>query len=364
MPAKKKSTQKKTSTSLKKQPTSSPSVVKASLSIRRFFDWRKSLQPQTPHKSFRRTYQRDYIRALELPSYVGFTAEVWRTLWRYKATFGMLIAVYAVLSGLLVGLASQPMYVQLSELLRSTGGEVFGGNIGKLGEAGVLLMTGLSGGINANLTEAQQLISVLLILFTWLTTVWLLRAFLAGHTPRLQDGLYNAGAPVIPTFLLALLLFVQLIPAAIALIGISAAIPTGLISQGVEAMLFWTVVLLLMVLSVYFITSTLFALIVVTLPGMYPLQALKTAHELVIGRRLRIMLRIIWVAVTILCIWVLILIPTILFDAWLKGIVPAIEWLPIVPVMLLLVSSASVVWAASYIYLLYRKVVDDGTAPA
>lgn len=285
-------------------------------------------------------------------------------LWRYKVTFGMLVATYAVLSGVLVGLASQGMYSQLSELLRSTGSEVFQGNTGKMGEAGVLLATGLTGGINADLTDAQQLMSVMLMLFTWLTTVWLLRAFLAGHTPRLRDGLYNSGAPAIPTFLLSLVLFVQLIPAAIAIIGISAAIPTGLINQGIEAMLFWVVVLLLIVLSLYFVTSTLFALIVITLPGMYPLHALKTAHELVIGRRLRIMLRIIWVAVTMLFVWVMTLIPIILFDAWIKGVLPAIEWLPVVPGALLLASSASVVWIASYIYLLYRRVVDDDTAPA
>lgn len=364
MPTKKKVDQKKKPVSPKKKQARGVETKKKSSPIHRFLEWRKSLQPRTPHKSFRRTYQRDYVRPLELPGYLGFTIEVWRTLWRYRATFSVLIAMYAVLSGALVGLASQSMYSQLSELLRSTGGEIFQGNAGKVGEAGILLVTGLSGGINANLTEAQQLMSIILILFTWLTTVWLLRAFLAGHTPRFRDGLYNSGAPVVPTFLLSLLLLVQLIPAAIAAIGISAATPTGLINQGIEAMLFWTVVLLLMVLSVYFITGTLFALIVVTLPGMYPLRALKTANELVIGRRVRIMLRILWVGATILVALALTLIPIILFDAWLKGMFPAIEWLPIVPVALLLASSASVVWLATYIYLLYRKVVDDDSAPA
>lgn len=354
----------KKSVSAKKKQYQKKQTVKTHGLFHRFLQWKDSVRSRTPHKSFRRTYRRDYVRSLEVPGYVSFTAEVWRTLWRYKVTFGSLIAVYAVVSGVLVGFASQGMYSQLSELLRSTGGEVFEGNIGKLGEAGVLLMTGLSGGLNANLTEAQQLMSGILILFTWLTTVWLLRAFLAGHTPGLRDGLYNSGAPVIPTFFLSILLLLQLIPAAIATIGISAAIPTGLIDQGVEAMLFWVVVLLLVVLSMYMISGTLFAMIVVTLPGMYPLHALKTANELVVGRRLRIMLRIVWMVIIVLLSLAVTIIPIILADAWIKGVFSAIEWVPVVPIALLFVSSASVVWMAAYIYLLYRRVVDDDSAPA
>lgn len=326
--------------------------------------WRASLRPLSPHKSFRRTYRRDYARSLELPGYIAFTASVWQTLWRYKSVFIPLVILYGLVSGLLVGLASQGTYTQISSLIRETSGDIFEGNMGKIGEAGVLLIAGISGGINPSMSEAQQLMSAFLALMAWLITVWLLRAYLAGHTPRMIDGLYNAGAPIVPTILLALLLMVQLIPAAIAAIGISAAIPAGLVDQGIESMLFWAVVFLLMLLSLYWLTSTFIALVVVTLPGMYPLRALKAAHELVVGRRLKIVLRMVWLAVVTLLAWAVVLIPVIIVDAWLKGYVPAIEWLPIVPVSLLIASSLSVVWAASYIYLLYRKVVDDDAAPA
>ena len=330
----------------------------------RLNNWRNNLKPRNPHQSFRRTYQRDYVRSLELPGYFAFAAYVGRTLWKYKKTFGMLVLVYALTSGVLVGMASQSTYSQLSEMIRTTSGDLFAGNAGKVGEAGLLLGAGLAGGINPNLGEAQQLLSGLLVLLAWLTTVWLLRAFLAGHTPRLLDGFYNSGSPLVPTIMLSLLLMLQLVPAALAAIGISAAMPTGLISEGVEAMLFWTVALLLVVLSLYWVTSTLIALVVVTLPGMYPLHALKTAHELVVGRRLRIVLRIVWLFVFTLVMWALIMIPIILIDSWLKGVWQAVSWVPIVPFALLFASSASVVWAASYIYLLYRKVVDDDAAPA
>jgi hypothetical protein len=58
------------------------------------------------------------------------------------------------------------------------------------------------------------------------------------------------------------------------------------------------------------------------------------------------------------------MVPIILLDTWIKGMLPAIEWLPVVPVALLVMSTLTVVWVASYVYILYRKVVDDDAAPA
>jgi len=129
-------------------------------------------------------------------------------------------------------------------------------------------------------------------------------------------------------------------------------------------MLFWIVAGMLGLLSLYWMMSTFIALIVVTLPGMYPFQAIKTAGDLVIGRRFRILLRIIWMAITVIVAWVLVMIPVILFDTWLKGLWPAIQGLPIIPFVLLGLGSLTIVWSASYVYLLYRKVVADDAEPA
>ena len=330
----------------------------------RLWEWRKSLQPRSPHQSFHWTRRRDYARSLELPGYIAFTTYVWRTLWRRRDTFVWMVLVYTLLSGLLVGLASQTTYTQLGDLLRSTSGDIFQGNIGQIGQAGLLFAAAMSGGINPDLSDSQQLISGLLALLMWLTTIWLLRAYMAGSKPTFRDGIYNAGAPIIPTVLVGIVLVVQLIPVALASIAISAALPTGFVNQGVEAMLFWTVMVLLGLLSLYWMTSTFIALVVVTLPGVYPFHALKTANELVVGRRLRVVLRIVWLLFITTLFWAVVMIPVILFDAWIKGVLPALQWVPVVPVILLVISASSVVWIASYIYLLYRKVVDDTAAPA
>lgn len=322
------------------------------------------LLARRPHRSFRRTRHRDYIRTLKLPGYWAFTGYVRRVFWQQKKIFLWLVLLYGILTALLMGLASQDTYTQLSEALRDTGGGIFQGSWGEIGKAGLLLGTGIMGSLNDEPTDLQRLYAILLALMAWLTTIWLLRAILADKYPKLRDGLYNASAPFLSTFLVSLVLIVQLLPIALAAIGFSAAAASGLLDGGVEAMLFWVVASLMTALSLYWITTTLIALVVVTLPGMYPMQAIKTAGDLVIGRRVRILLRLLWVMMINVVFWVVTMVPIILFDTWLKGLLPAIVWLPIVPVSLLVVESFVVVWTAGYIYLLYRKVVDDDAAPA
>jgi hypothetical protein len=316
------------------------------------------------HHSFQRTRRRDYVRSLELPGYFSFTKYVGSTIWEYRKTLFFLAVLYSVLTVLMVGIASQDLYSTASNTLNATSGDFFNGVLGQIGKSGLLFLTAASGGLSQTLTEAQQVYAGVITLLTWLTTVWLLRNLLAGHKVKLRDGLYSAGAPIVSTFMVALVFIVQLLPLALAVIGYSAASATGLLAGGVEAMLFWIVALLLAVLSAYWITSTFFALIIVTLPGMYPYQALKTASDLVIGRRLRILLRLVWMVFVTIIAWAIVMIPVIILDSWIKSIWSAISGFPTVPLVLLILGAVTIIWVSSYVYLLYRKVVDDDTNPA
>jgi hypothetical protein len=58
------------------------------------------------------------------------------------------------------------------------------------------------------------------------------------------------------------------------------------------------------------------------------------------------------------------MIPAIMFDSWIKSVWPAITWMPIIPIMLLVLSTITVIFVAGYVYLLYRKVVEDEAEPA
>jgi len=317
----------------------------------------KAFLERRPHRSFRLTRRRDYVRPLELPGNIAFTHEVNRTLWGYRKTFLLLAVVYALLYGLLVGVQSQDTFTVLSESLGQVGPEISGGEWGALEQAGGLLLTIATAGIGTEMTEVQQIFSVFVFLLVWLTTVWLLRNLLAGHKVKLRDGLYSAGAPIFALIMIVLLIAVQLIPVAIAAIGYSAALSSGLL-VGATAMLFWTAAGLLGVLSLYWITSSLFAAIIITIPGMYPYEAIKSAGDLVLGRRIKILLRWLWMVLAICVSWLLVLIPVIFLDMGLKALWPAVEWLPIIPYAIVILSSCTIVWASAYVYLLYRKVVE------
>jgi hypothetical protein len=362
-----KSAKKKAVVNVKKQPRIIEWLLSRSFIKRAVSLWQDFLQ-RRPHRSFRRTYRRDYVRTLQLPGYWAFSNYVRKTLWANRKVMLWLSVIYALVALATAGFASQDVYVQARELLNTTTQGTFNGVWGEVGKAGALLASGATGAFNSASTDAevpQQIIAGFAAILLWLTTVWLLRSILAGNRPKLRDGLYNAGAPILPTFIVGLVIAAQLIPIAIAFFGYGAASVSGLISAGgVTAMLFWAVAALLVVLSAYWLTSTLIALVVVTLPGMYPLQALRTAGDLVVGRRIRILLRMLWMVVQVIVTWALITIPIIIFDGWLKSVIPAITWLPIVPVMFLILSSLTVVWVAAYIYLLYRRIVEDDALPA
>ncbi len=319
-----------------------------------------------PHRSFRMTRRRDYARSLELPGYFAFTVYVARVLWRHGKTFAMLALVYLVCSILFVSMSSQDTYSDLADAIRTAGTEA---DLGALAQAGAIFsgtITSSLGGGNVESPQgaAQQIFGILFAGMTWLTTVWLLRNFLAKKPVRLRDGLYSSGAPILATMLLLALLVIQLLPLFIAVIAYAAASASGILQNTVALMLFFSAALLICVLSLYWATTTIIALVVITLPNMYPMQALRLSGDIVVGRRVRILLRFLWMFLTVAVGWALVLIPAILAYEFLKGKVVFLEHIPLIPFLSSLLGVLAVIWMASYVYLLYRKVVDDNADPA
>ncbi len=324
----------------------------------------KGLLKRRPHRSFRLTRRRDYVRSFKLPGYWSFTDYVRSTLWKNRKLFGGLALVSIVTTIVISGIGAQETYSNLSDTLKQSSGDLFKGNFGAVGQASLLLVSTITTGLTPNLSEAQSILGGLAVFFAWLATIWLLRNTLAGHKPKLRDGLYNSGSPVLATVLVTFIIVLQLLPSAIALIVYSAAAASGLLDGGASAMLVWGAVVLLGLVSLYWITSSFIALVIVTLPGMYPMHAIRAAGDLVVGRRLRVLLRMVWLLFIVVLVWAIVVIPIILFDDWIKSLAPAISWLPLVPLTVISMGSLTLVFVASYIYLLYRRIVDDDAAPA
>lgn len=317
-----------------------------------------------PHRSFHLTKRRDYKRSLKLPGYIAFSRYVCKILWDNRRLFILLVLFIAAMTGILAGLSSQELFTNLSATLKTASESISSGDMTGFSKISTSFSNAITNGSTEGITDVQQVYVGVILLIVWLATVWLLRNILAGNKVKLRDGLYNSGAPILPTFLIALILFLQLVPVALAVIGYGAASLTGLLDGGVEAMLFWAVASLLTLISVYFVSGTIFALIIITLPGMYPITAIRTAGDLVLGRRLRIIFRLLVLILQVTIGWLAIIIPLTLFDSWIKGMFKAISSVPTMPIIMLFLSALTMIYASSYIYLLYRKVVDDGADPA
>ncbi len=328
-------------------------------------DRRQEFLNRRPHRSFRMTRRRDYKRSMKLPGYWGFTVYLLKILknnWRVLVTITL---IYSVIMLLLSSFMDQATYSSMRDIVDGSNEDgVMGAVFPTIMIAWGVVSAQLSGSSFGEAGSSQQVMAVLVGLFAWLATVWVLRTILAGGKPKARDGVYSSGGPVVALLILATVATIQLIPAAIAIFAYSAADASGLFSQTAILMLFGISAILLITLSLYWVTSTLIAMVIVTLPGMYPMQAIKLAGDLVIGRRIRILLRLFWMIFLLVIIWSILLIIAVPLDGAIKSAIPVLDVVPIVPVIALLLSAFSIVFSASYIYLLYRKVVDDDSAPA
>ena len=318
---------------------------------------RQKFLDRRPHRTFRRTRRRDIPKPIPLPGYISFTRYVFETIRIYRKPFATFLILYVVVGSLLVGIASQENYKTLTDSFGSLGQQLVGGNIDTVTQTLALFGAAITGSLASPLTEAQQIYLLLLGMFTWLSVVWYLRHRLSGTFVKVRDALYSSGAPFISTLLIVLFMIIQLIPAAVGILIYNTASTTGILNGGVESMIFAIATLLLCVLSLYWVTSSFFAALIVTIPGTYPLPAMKMAGDIVLGRRLSVMVRLLWLGLILLLVWAIVLIPMILIAGKIS-----LVWLPIVPITIQILSAFSVLFSAIYIYLLYRKMIDEPVA--
>ena len=277
--------------------------------------------------------------------------------------FLSMIILYALIIIFLGIITSQSTYDSIGKLVSESLGKIFDGGVGQLLNAGMLTFSSLA--IDTTSLRAEQgVMLALLVLMTWLTAVWLLREILLGFKPKLRDGLYNATAPLISTSVVLLILLIQLSPVGIMALAYSALVSVHILTEGFGMMLFGLLAASVLTLVLYWVTSTIIALVVVALPGMYPLRAIQAASDLVVGRRIRIMLRIVWAFVYSSVIWCVVMVSLVLLERGLSSKLKWLESVPIVPFAGAFMMALLFVWLAAYIYLLYRKVVADDAKPA
>ncbi len=322
--------------------------------------WRNFRGPKAnQHKSFRRSYREDYHRETKAPGLLSHAMTTFQIIFKHWKTFLPFIAIMTCAYIILVGLMSEDVYQQFQDSIDQTSQELAGGQIGNFAKAGLLLISTITtGGLDSGMGESQVIFMLFLFLVMWLVTIYLLRHFMAGGKPRLRDGLYNALSPLISTLLVFVVIFIQTIPLMLVIITYSAAVTTGFLNTPFYALVYFIFAALMILITAYLLSSSLIALVAVTAPGMYPMKALFSASDLMAGRRVKFIVRVIYLLFVVAMIYIITLTPIILLDLWFKSMWEWIYGVPIVPFFLLIVTCFVFVYATAYLYRYFRYLID------
>lgn len=259
--------------------------------------------PAYKHRSFRRSYREDYRRDLKVPKAGRHVLETFKTIFRNYKYFGLLLLIMSVV--------------------------------------GVLMMWATM--------ETTMVFGALIFLVIWLMSIFLVRHEMAGRKINLRDGFFNAMTPLISVLVVFLVALVQCVPIFLLIIAYSAAVKTDFLATPVYALMFWAFAGLMILISGYLLSSSLIALVAVSAPGLYPIKALSAASDLMVGRRVRFVLRLLVLVLVVMAMWAIIVLPLSLWN------LPEMVLTIAVTILGCFIS----MYVAVYLYIYYRSLIDN-----
>lgn len=313
------------------------------------------------HRSFKRSYHEDYQRKTELPSLTSQASAAFKMFFKFWKIFLPLLLIFVGLYIFLIGAMSENTLADVKANVEQTNKDVADGKIGTVGKAGLTLLGIISTGGLTTMNDAQVVIAVLLFTIIWLVTIYLARHLLAGHQEiKMRDGFYSALSPLVSTLVVGLIIFLEAIPIMLTIIVFQVALTTEFLSTPFYALLFFMFAALMITLSLYLLSSSFFAIIVVSAPGLYPLTAVRMAKNLIMGRRLRFLIRVFYLVIIVALLYLLLLMPAIILDGVLKA---QFAWLaeskiPFVAIIQLTITVFIFIYLSIYFYLFYRALLD------
>lgn len=313
------------------------------------------------HRSFKRSYYEDYQRKTELPSLTSQASAAFKMFFKFWKIFLPLLLIFVGIYIFLIGAMSENTLADVRANVEQTNKDVADGKIGTVGKAGLTLLGIISTGGLTTMNDAQVVIAVLLFAIIWLVTIYLARHLLAGHQEiKMRDGFYSALSPLVSTLVVGLIIFLEAVPIMLTIIVFQVALTTEFLSTPFYALLFFMFAALMITLSLYLLSSSFFAIIVVSAPGLYPLTAVRMAKNLIMGRRLRFLIRVFYLVIIVALLYLLLLMPAIILDGVLKA---QFAWLaeskiPFVAIIQLTITVFIFIYLSIYFYLFYRALLD------
>ena len=292
-------------------------------------------------KQQRQKAKKDAQKRPALPGSFRLTAEVFKTLRKYWKPLGGIVIIYTLLniifaSGLISSISSNVHDIR-GNLHPANPGQHVDRFSNAINGFGSLVTGGGSGG-----TATMQ---VVLLILESLVIIWALRQLLAGEGIGVKQAYYHSMAPLIPFVIITFVVIIQLLPLTVGSAVLALVLSSAVTNATAVNIIFGLIFVLLAAWTLYMLSSSIFALYVVTLPEMEPRDALRSAKNLARFRRWLLVRKILFLPLFVLLVMAIIIIPLILFADFL------------VTAAFFVLVMLAVLYCHTYLYSLYRKMI-------
>lgn len=207
-------------------------------------------------------------------------------------------------------------------------------------------ITGALFGESARLDSQETLVYALVTVMSSLAIIWVLRCVWAKERASVKEAYYQGMYPLVPYSIIFGIIIIQMIPFSVSAFIFQTAFNNGLTVSLAEKFLFVSLFAFGTLVSLYFVVGSLMALYAVTIPGVTPMQALKTTKRMLKGRRIAVLKQILVFVVVSASIALAMMLAVI----WL---LPSLAVLFTALILVLMLP-----WAHLYMYGLYRDLID------
>lgn len=187
----------------------------------------------------------------------------------------------------------------------------------------------------------------ILLVVSSLALLWIFRQSLAGKTVAVKQAFYHGMYPIVQVVLVLLVMALQFLPFAIGSYVFATFVSGGIAVGGIEQFIGFVLFALLTSWSLRMLSASLFALYIVTLPNMEPMQSLRSAKQLVAERRLMVLRKLLALFV------VLLLVSTAVVSLFLLVSPVLAVW------VFFAVSGTWFICVNAYVYTLYRELLNN-----
>jgi hypothetical protein len=298
------------------------------------------MRKQANHKSFRLS-KNVKLKRPALPGAYALLKQTFKLIFRNKKLFFGIILINVVLGFVFVqSFGSSTNFGELKSQVQ----DLLGDNADRFGTSLAIFNYAISS-LASSTNEIAGTYQIFLTLLSSVAVIWAIREVSAGEKVTARDAFYRGLYPLAGFILVIFAIGLQLLPLMLGNLLYGTVFGNGLAITAPEKVLWMTLFILLAMLSIYMILSSMFALYIVTLPDMTPLKALRSARQLVLHRRLSILLRVIALPIILVTMAAIVMVPIILFAGGLAQIIFST------------LTMFGLVFVHGYLYSLYRALL-------